>query len=64
LSQFFLGASLLSRYYLGGERSDDRRLLDEAKNAFKRAKSAPGFNPPAEKYVSPKILKVYQEVTS
>jgi tetratricopeptide (TPR) repeat protein len=63
LSHFFLGASLLSRYYLGGERPDDRRLLDEAKNAFKRAKSAPGFQAPAEKYVSPKILKVYQEVT-
>lgn len=63
LSQFYLGASLLSRYYLGGEQPHERRLLDEAKSAFQRAKSASGFKPPAEKYISPKILKVYQEVT-
>ena len=63
LSHFYLGASLLSRYFLGGERPEDKRLLDEAKAAFQRAKSSPGFKAPAENYVSPKILKVYQEVT-
>ena len=58
LSYFYLGVSKLTRYYLGGAQESDRKLLRDAKDAFRQAKQSPGFQPP-EQYVSPKILKVY-----
>lgn len=58
LSYFYLGVSKLTRYYLGGAQESDRKLLRDARDAFRQAKQSPGFQPP-EKYVSPKILKVY-----
>jgi hypothetical protein len=57
LSQFYLGVIQATQYYLGGEK--DPKLLQEAKRRFKEAKGVEGFVAP-EKYISPKIMKVYQ----
>lgn len=62
LAYFYRAASKLTRYYLGGERPDDKRLLTDAQADFRVAKKTPGFKPP-EKMVSPKILKVFTETT-
>jgi hypothetical protein len=59
LARFYLGATLATQYYLGGEQ--DNQLLQDAKKKFKEAKGVEGFNPP-EKYVSPKIMKLFQAV--
>ncbi|HXE90109.1 MAG TPA: hypothetical protein VNK82_04005 [Terriglobales bacterium] len=63
LSQFYLGVTKLTRYYLNGERSDERRLINEANDHFKVAKKTAGFKAPDNRLVSPKILKVYESVT-
>ncbi|MGH9581128.1 MAG: hypothetical protein ACRD2R_09045 [Terriglobales bacterium] len=63
LSHFFLGATKLTRFYLNGERADERKLLAEAQASFRLAKQASGFKPPDETYISPKILKTYEDVT-
>ena len=62
LAYFYRAASKLTRYYLGGERPDDKRLLSEAQADFRMAKKTPGFNP-TEKMVSPKILKMFKETS-
>jgi hypothetical protein len=61
LSHFYMGASKLTRFYLGGER--DAGLKRDADAAFRLAKKTSGFNPPGESYLSPKILKAYQDVS-
>ena len=61
LSQFYLGASKLTRFYLGGER--DAGLKRDAEAAFRLAKKTSGFDPPGEAYLSPKILKAYQDIS-
>lgn len=58
LGYFYKGASKLTRYYLGG--STDAHLMKEAQDLFRNAKKVPGFNPPGQNYVSPKILKVFE----
>ena len=58
LANFYLGASMLTRYYLNG--GNDDTLRREAKNKFKAAKDIDGFKAP-EKFISPKIMKVFQE---
>lgn len=61
LSDFYLGASKLSRFYLAGANKDDKEqkaLYTEAVKAFTDARRVAGFKPPLE--VSPKILRVYQ----
>lgn len=61
LSDFYLGASKLSRYYLAGANKDDKEqkaLYTEAVKAFGDAHRVAGFKPPLE--MSPKILRVYQ----
>jgi len=63
LSNFFLGASRLTRFYLNGARADDRRLYTDAQAAFRLAKQTGGFKAPDEKYLSPKILEAFAEVT-
>lgn len=60
LSNFYLAAIRLTRYYLAGE-SGDKRLLADAREAFLTAKITPGFRPPDDKVISPKILKAYNE---
>lgn len=60
LSHFYMGASKLTRFYLSGER--DSGLKRDAEAAFRLAKQTAGFKPPGESFVSPKILKVYQDV--
>ena len=62
LANFYLGASKLTRYILGGEQQNDHKLLVQAEDNFRNAKKAQGFAPP-EKFVSPKIVKKYQETT-
>lgn len=62
LAYFYRAASKLTRYYLRGEKQDDRKLLVDAQSDFRMAKKSPGFNPP-EKMVSPKILQVYKSTT-
>lgn len=57
LARFYLGATLATQYYLSGE--SDNQLLQDARKKFKEAKGVQGFNPP-EKFISPKIMRVYQ----
>lgn len=59
LSQFYLGAARLSRYYLAGAKADDGELLRRAQDAFRRAKAVSDFRPPTD--ISPRILRVYDE---
>lgn len=59
LSQFYLGAARLSRYYLAGAKPDDGELLRQAQDAFRHAKAVSDFRPPTD--ISPRILKVYEE---
>ena len=62
LALFYLGASKLARYYLAGEPKDQSDVYQTAINNFRNAKqSAPDFRPP-EQYVSPRIIKVFNEV--
>ncbi|MCI0355506.1 MAG: hypothetical protein L0099_10780 [Acidobacteria bacterium] len=63
LGQFYLGVSRLTRYFLRGAKPDDRRLMDDGINALKLAKKTSGFKAPGEQYLSPKILKLYQDAT-
>ena len=58
LANFYLGVIYMTQYYLGGEKEPSK--LQQAKQKFKTAKDVQGFVPP-EKYISPKIMKVYQE---
>jgi hypothetical protein len=60
LASFYLGASLLSRYYISG--ATDQSLKAEAQSRFKDAKNVDGFKAP-EQLISPKILKVFQEAS-
>ncbi len=62
LGNFYLGVLKLTRYYLNGEQPGDRKLMSDAEIAFKAAKKTPGFRAP-ERMVSPKILKVYNDLT-
>ncbi len=61
LAFFFRGAAHGTRYFLSGEK--DTRQKDLALADFRSAKgNAAQFQPP-QKYVSPKILAMYSEVT-
>ena len=60
LAYFYLATSKLTRYFLGGD--SEKKLLAEAKEDFKKAKSSSNFKPP-EKMVSPKILKIFEETS-
>ncbi len=62
ICQFYLGASRLTRFYLGGTRNEDSKLFVDAKTAFRAAAKTEGFRLP-EQYMSPKILEVYKGVT-
>jgi len=62
LANFYLGASKLTRYILGGEQQNDHKLLVQAEDNFRNAKKVQGFAPP-EKMVSPKIVKKFQETS-
>jgi hypothetical protein len=62
LANFYLGASKLTRYILGGEQQNDHKLLVQAEDNFRSAKKVSGFTPP-EKFVSPKIVKKFQETS-
>lgn len=61
LSNFYLGACELTRYYLAGERDSDKKLLADAKVYFRIARGTAGFVPPDQSVVSPKILKAYEQ---
>jgi tetratricopeptide (TPR) repeat protein len=63
LSQFYLGVTKLTKFYLNGERADERRLINEAGDHFKVAKKTAGFTAPDNRLISPKILKAYQDIT-
>jgi outer membrane protein assembly factor BamD (BamD/ComL family) len=63
LGQFYLGVSRLTRYFLRGAKPDDKRLMDDGVAALKLAKKTSGFKAPGEQYLSPKILKLYQDAT-
>ena len=58
LGNFYMGVSLLTRYYLSGESDQSLRL--KAIRRFSTAKDVSGFKVP-EKLVSPKILAIYKE---
>lgn len=60
LGFFYLGVSKLTRYYLGG--ASDRKLYNDATTNFRMAKDVPGFSPPGEQYISPKLLKIYNSL--
>jgi len=61
LAKFYRGATKLTRFYL--DPKGDRSLYDDAVQEFKDAKQVSGFTPPDAKYISPKILKVYEQAT-
>jgi hypothetical protein len=63
LGNFYLGVSRLTRYFLRGAKLDDKRMMDDGIAAFKLAKKTSGFKAPGEQYLSPKILKLYQDAT-
>ncbi len=63
LGNFYLGVSRLTRYFLRGAKPDDRKLMDDGLEAFKLAKKTASFRAPGERYLSPKILKMYQDAT-
>ncbi|MBV8051158.1 MAG: hypothetical protein JOZ80_08215 [Acidobacteriaceae bacterium] len=56
LAHFYLGASRIARYMLGGE--TDSALREEALNEFRMAKQQ-GFQP-GNQDLSPKIMKIYE----
>lgn len=61
LSDFYLGASKLSRFYLAGANKEDQEqkaLYAEALKSFAQARKVAGFKPPLE--ISPKVLRAYQ----
>jgi hypothetical protein len=60
LANFYLGASMMTRYYLSG--GNDQNLHREAVNKFKAAKAVDGFKAP-DKFVSPKIMKAFEEAS-
>ena len=60
LANFYLGAIMLTRYYLAG--GSDQNLRREAQNKFKAAKDVDGFKAP-DKFVSPKIMKAFEEAS-
>jgi TolA-binding protein len=59
VAEFYLGASKLTRYYLGGAKDQDAALLNDARAAFQSAHQVEGFILP-EQYVSPKIAAAYK----
>ena len=59
LGYFYIAASKLTRYYLGGEKESDKKLLNDAEANFRHAKKTDGFRPP-QRFVSPRIMKVFQ----
>jgi len=59
LSNFYLGAIGLTKYYLAGERDSDKKVFSDAKTYFQLARGTAGFTPPDQNVISPKILKVY-----
>ena len=56
LANFYIGAIKATQYHLTG--ASDPKLQDAAMSAFRAAKKAPKFKVP-EKYVSPKIVEMY-----
>ncbi len=61
LSDFYLGASKLSRFYLAGGNKEDQEqkvLYSEAVKSLAQARKVAGFKPPLE--ISPKVLRAYQ----
>ncbi len=56
LANFYIGAIKATQYHLAG--ASDPKLQDAAVAAFRAAKKAPKFRVP-EKYVSPKIIEMY-----
>ncbi len=60
LANFYMGALKATQYHLGG--GTDQKLADAANNAFRAAKKAPKFRVP-EKYISPKIVAMYNGVS-
>jgi hypothetical protein len=61
LAKFYRGATKLTRFYL--DPRADNALYDDAVQEFKDAKRVSGFTPPGAKYISPKILKVYEQAS-
>jgi len=60
LAYFFSGAVHSTRYFLSGEKDSGEK--SQAVADFQAAKSSEqGFSPPSEKYVSPKILDIYNQ---
>jgi hypothetical protein len=61
LAKFYRGATKLTRFYL--DPNADNALYDDAVQEFKDAKRVSGFTPPDAKYISPKILKIYEQAS-
>ncbi len=59
LSNFYLGAINVTKYYLAGASDSDKKLLADAKTYFQLARGTAGFAPPDQNVISPKILKLY-----
>ncbi len=60
LANFYLGASMMTRYYLSG--ANDTNLKREAESKFSDAKKVDGFKAPKD-FISPKIMKAFEEAS-
>jgi TolA-binding protein len=63
LAYFFRGAAHSTRYFLNGEKDSSEK--EQAVKDFQSAKSqGQGFQPPVQKYISPKILALYSQAAT
>lgn len=64
LANFFIGAALVSEYYLARERSADQ--LDEGRRHLREARQTAGFTlpPPVRAMLSPRILELFERGAS
>jgi hypothetical protein len=64
LALFYLGACELSQYFLAAPANSPKELYDRALEHFRASrKAAPSFAPPVQ-YISPRVLKIYNEAGS
>ncbi|MGZ4826254.1 MAG: hypothetical protein ACXVY9_02740 [Terriglobales bacterium] len=64
LALFYLGACELSQYFLATPANSPKELYERAVEHFRAAhKAAPSFAPPVQ-YISPRVLKIYNEAGS
>ena len=59
LAQFYLGATMITRYSLADGEGGTQSLRAESQHAFRLARQEQNFAPP-DRYISPKIIAAYE----